>query len=69
MEKARKGGKKNRKHGRQQRRNSGKNQPARTARNKAKRMFHEEQKAGRRLEAPKDPMVAIELDNLRRIGA
>lgn len=48
----RKGGKKNRKHGRNSRKPGSARQSTRTARNKARRMLHQEQLAGRRLPWP-----------------
>ena len=50
MEKARLGGRKNRKYGRNKRANKNVRQSVRTSRNKAKRMAAEESKAGRRLQ-------------------
>lgn len=52
---ARKGGKKNRKHGRNKRASKNLRQAARTERNKASRKAYEEKKAGRKLTWAKAP--------------
>lgn len=68
MERARQGGKKQRKHGRNKRASKNVRQAARTSRNKAKRMSAEESKAGRRLQwAPGTDKEALRLLAMQKL--